>query len=601
MPISCARQDRRHGGRESTAMAASWRWRRWLRIAGIAMVLLTAGAAATPFLIPVDRYKSALQQFVRSSTGWDVEIGSLRLWLWPSIHVHAANVRLLNPPGFPRGNALTVQSIDLGVDARALLRRQLQITSIALDGVRVNVVADAAGRTNIAAPAQPRVRPTAGSTARGLPLLTLGPIGAVRVTHIVLTLAESNAGHAQAAPLVTATGMSATLSAIDPAARDWATRLRIAANLRGAQLTTPLLASPVEFGAGWFLVTGGRGQGTFAAALDGTRASGTIAISGPGPSVMAFTAAIPVLDIDQMLRVVGPRRGSSTQASGPRRLLARGTVEVGRLIVAPLEAARVHTRLRVYTDSVHADSYSLSAYGGTAQGTAVCGYAAARAPVTATAHVRGVDLAAVVAAVTRRTPLITGTLDGDLGIATALGEDPEAALTGAGTFAVRNGSFPGLDLRHNLAQVASALGLNVPAGLTRFRYLRGDLRIAHERAYSTVLRLDAQGLEAVGGGSFGFDGTLDYTGTGVLTSLGSAATSGTNVLSTAEQVLARLAPGAAGVTGARVPFSITGPLGAPRVALAGTPALIRGGVAPQPGQPSLPRSPSLQQLLKFLH
>ncbi len=100
----------------------------------------------------------------------------------------------------------------------------------------------------------------------------------------------------------------------------------------------------------------------------------------------------------------------------------------------------------------------------------------------------------------------------------------EAALAGAGTFAVRNGSFPGLDLKSTLAQMARALQLNVPAGPTRFRYFGGDLRISQQHVYSDSLRLVAEDLEGTAKGSVGFNKALDYMGTGTLKTLAEAMT-----------------------------------------------------------------------------
>jgi AsmA protein len=681
-------------------------------IGGAVLVLVVAASVAIPFLIPVDRYRPLLEQYIRTGTGRDVRIGALRLVLWPRIHVHAADVRLRNPAGFPAGDAIEVKSVDLGVEPRALLARRLAITYVALSGVRMNVLSDAAGRTNYDLPAPPRAAPPAA--AGGQPLLALTPIGAMTVKNVEVTIGGLDARRGQTAPVVTLAGLNARVRLIDPGASDWTKRLEITSDLRGARLVTPLLAAPVRFQSGEFHLRGGKGQGTFAAALETTRATGTVAIASVAPPAVTFTLAIPRLDANRLQRLMRTRGPAVPGQAGPRRLVASGEVGIDKLVFSPVEMDRIRSRLSIYTDAVRADSYRLDAYGGTVQGAAALNYASAGLPASGTARVRGLDLgqvvrladprapktagavdadlqlstalgrnplAALVAAGTFAVhrlavppvavsqasgrlrvhggrlelpaymlsafggtvqgaaaldyaaaalpvagtvrarainvaqvvglfnpgpPRITGALDTDLRFSTALGRDPQAALTGAGTFAVRNGTLPGLNLRGFMVTATRALQLGLPQGPTRFRYFGGDVRIAQQRVSSQALRLDGDDIEGTGRGNFGFDKTLDYTGTGVLKSLTSPGTSPVmGVVPSAGEILGRFVPGAAGATGVRIPFSIHGTFDDPKFALAGTPEFIRGTgpqpqqMPPQPQQPQVPQlPPALQDLLK---
>jgi hypothetical protein len=258
-------------------------------------------------------------------------------------------------------------------------------------------------------------------------------------------------------------------------------------------------------------------------------------------------------------------------------------------------------RLSVYSSAIHLDAYTLSAYGGTVQGAAALDYSSASLPVTVTATVHGVNLERVVRTLSPQARKITGTLDAALRLATALGPDPRGALRGVGTFAVRAGSLPGLDLQGTLAHMARALQLAAPGGDTRFRYFGGDLRIERERVHSTSLRLDAEALEGTARGSFGFDKTLDYTGTTVLRTLTSGTTPGGGPSPSPGQMLSTLLHGPAGATGARVPFSLRGTVDDPKFSLAGIPELIRDQSPPHqpPPQPQQPTLPSPQDLFKL--
>lgn len=689
------------------------RGRRWLFIGGAILALGVAAAAATPFLIPVERYRPLLEQYIQAGTGREVRIAALRLVLWPRVHVHAVDVRLRNPVRFPTGDAILVKSVDLGVEPRALLTRRLAITYVALSGVRVNVLSDAAGRTNYDLPAPPRSAPPL--TAGGQSLLAFTPIGAVTVKNVEVAIGRLDPAREQTTPVVTLVGLNARVSSIDPSASDWTRRIEITADLRDARLVTPLLAAPVRFRSGEFHLSGGKALGTFAADLDAMRATGTVAIADVASPAVTFTLVIPRLDANLLQRFVRTRGGPAVSGpAGPRRLVARGEVGIDKFVLSPIEADRIRCRLSIYMDAVRADSYTLAAYGGTVQGAAALSYASVGLPASGTARVRGLDLGQVVRLADPRAPKIAGAVDADLGLSTALGRDPlaalvaagtfavhqltapplaasqvsgllsvrggklelpaytlsayggtvqgaaaldyaaaalpvagtvrarainvaqvvgifnpgpatitgmldtdlrlttalrrdpRAALSGAGTFAVRNGTLPGLNLRDFMVTAARTLSLNPPQGPTRFRYFGGDVNIAQQRVSSQALRLDGDDIEGTGRGSFAFDKTLDYTGTGVLKSLTSPGTSSmVEGVPSAGEIMGRFVPGASGATGVRIPFSIHGTFDDPKFALAGRPEFVKGtGSRPQqkPPQPQLPRlpqlPPALQDLLK---
>ena len=592
-------------------MARPWYGSRWARVGGPIALLLLIVAVAIPFLIPIDRFRPLLVRLLEDGTGRDVQIDALRLYLVPTVHIRAANVRMTNPQGFPPGDTILVRSVDLGLAPRALLSRRLDVTHIALSGVRLNLLHDPAGRTNFTFSTPPRSAPAGGTVAPtgGASFFTLDRIGAVTVKNVEITFGNLDGRRGQVTPAFSLRGVNGRIRAIDPKAPDWARNLDIHADLRGARLTAPSLAKPVQFRAGTLLFTGSAGRGTFSASLDTMRAEVTAAVASLDPVSITFMIALAELDINKLQSLVigsatGGGGGSSRadpQAPPPRRLaLATGEVKIDRLALLPLAAARMSSRVSVDTSTVQVVSYTLAAYGGTVRGAAMLDYSAPGLPATVTAQVSGVDLRQVMSTLSPSAQKITGALDTTLTVSTALGRDPRAALTGAGTFAVRNGSFPGLDLRSTLAQMARALQLNVPAGPTRFRYFGGDLRISQERVYSNSLRLDAEDLEGTAAGSFGFNTTLNYTGTGMLKTVTSGASPSGGAPSVGQMLGTVLAGG--GAAGVRVPFSLGGTVGDPRFALAGTPQFMRRQSPQQPGpQPPQPTPLLPQDLLKLFH
>ncbi len=545
-------------------MVRPWYRSRWFRIGGGLLLLGLIVAALIPFLVPVDRFRPLLARLIENATGRQVEIGALRLHLFPAVSVRAVNVRVKNPAGLPPGDTVTVRSIDIGVETRALLSRRLDVTSIAVNGVRLTLLREPGGKTNYDL-----------RTPQGPPestgFLVLDRIGAVTIKNVEVVYSTYDARRRQARPSFTVTGLSARITDIHPNAQNWLKQLTLTSDLNGVRFSTPALSKPLQVQKGEFLVKGGTGRGSLSMVLEKMRGEGSVTVASLAPLAVKFSVTIPELDIAALDKMTVSTPGGGPEAPAPHDLLARGAVKVERIAFAPFAADRFVGQVSVYTNTIELDSYSLAVYGGTVRGKAALNYDAPSMPAFATAQVRGVDLGRIVKTAAPGARRITGTLEADVRGVTAFGRDPKVALTGGGTFAIRNGVFQGLDLQSSLAQITKTLQLNVPAGDTRFTYFGGDLRIANQRAYSDALRLEADTMEGTARGSAGFNRTLDYAGTGVLkrvtTSQGSAWVG---------QLLGNAAQGTASGLGVRIPFSLKGTVDDPKFSLAGTPQPVQG-------------------------
>jgi uncharacterized protein involved in outer membrane biogenesis len=568
----------------------SWFGSKWVRIGSAAIFVLLLGVLAAPFLIPVDSYRPLLVWAAESATGRQIQIDRLKLYLFPTVRISVLNFRMENPAGFPAGDALVAKSIDLGIVPQALLSRRIDVTYIAPDGVQVNVIRDTNGRTNFAVPVPPR---NAAPSQPGV--FTLDHVGSVDVQDATVTFADAPNAK-RPAPSFTLSGVSAKIGSIDPQARDWAKSLEIVADLRGARLTTLLLTEPVEFRDGELTYKSGAARGTFSASVGNAAFSGSVAFARLDPLSIAFSLTGPELDVDTLARLVQP--GAKSMAPGPtaRNLLAHGTVKFGRVLYSPLEATDMSGQLKIYANAVRLDGCTLSAYGGIVRESATLD-GSAGAPATVNARVHGLDVQRALAAFGLASSRVTGTFDAGFNARTLLASDAEQTLTAAGTFALYNGSFPGMDFKSQLAQTAKILGLNVPSGDTRFSYFGGDLRIAHERGSSNLLRLLATGMQATMQGSFGFDQALSYSGTGVLDSLTKPSAS-SPLLAEAQQYLSNALQSAVGAARVQVPFTLRGTLEGPQFALAGTPQLLTA--ANQGSQPQAAAAPAVQNLLQLI-
>lgn len=538
-----------------------WFSSRWVRLGAVVVVVLLAAAAAAPFLIPVDDYRPLLVAAIDDATGRHVQIDKLRLHLLPNVRVSLVNFRLRNPAGFPAGDALIAQNIDLGVNARALLSRRIDVTYIAPSGVELNVLRRADGRTNFSF-----ASPSGGSSAAGS-LLTLERIGRIDVKDAKVTFADTPVG---GAPSFALSGVNGTIGAIDPSQKGWLQRLPIDVDLRGGQLLSSLLAKPLDFRSGRLEFKGDGGRGSFSAFIANLEMSGDIAFAHLNPLSVSFALKSPKLDLNSIDSLV--RSSGNAAKAGARQLLAHGTVDIDDVVFATIEATNVRGNLSIYTDALRLQNASLSAYGGTANGDALVEPPKSGMPASGTVHVRGMNVRDVLAAVAPGRGGIGGTLDADMTMATLLTHDPESSLRANGTFAVRNGTLPSPQLRN-------------------FSYLGGDLHVAHERGTSNALHLTASGMQATCHGSFGFNQTMSYSGTAIVNA--------TSELDTSQQVSTLLAQAMQqnlGTTRAAVPFELYGSFANPQFKMTGTPQLVNSSTTTK--KTAIP--PSIQNLLKGL-
>lgn len=576
-------------------MPRPWHKSKRLRAGGMVLLLVLVAAVAIPFLVPADRFRPLLVRSIEGFTGRKVQIDALRLFLLPTVHLQAVNIRVKNPEGFPDGDVIVVKSVDLGIAPRALLSRRLVVTYITIKGVRANLLRDLAGRTNydfgLLTPG------SSGVTAPGdgASFLSLDGIGAVTIRNVEVAFSNYARRRRQSTLLFTFSGLSARIQNIRLDAPEWTKSFELTSDLRRVTFSTPALTKPVLIQKGLFTITRGTGQGTMAATLEEIHVDGMLTVARFDPLSITFTATVPQLDLVRlgtlMVNVSGDGRDAEA-APAQHRLLARGDVRVGKILYAPLTADNMNGRLSVYTDTVKLDSYTLSFYGGTVQGAAAVDDLASGLPAMLTAKGRGINLAEMIRSVAPEARKITGTLDADLHIATAFGRDPRAPLTGAGTFAVRNGTLEGLDLKSNLAKMARVLQPDVPGGATRFTYFGGDVRIARQRVYSDSLRFEADGLEGTAVGSVGINKTLDYAGTGTLKALTAKTSASRGASRSVGRMLSDVVRGAAVALGVRVPFLLGGTFDDPRFSLGRTtPQLIRdqSPQGPQPLSQDLPK------------
>lgn len=572
-------------------MASGWYRRKSFRVVVIVVALLVVVLLVAPYFLNIDRYRPAIVDLLKRGTGREAGIEKIRLHFLPSLRVEVLKFHVANPARFPAGDTLAIERIGVGLALRPLLSRRVEIDWVECDDVGLNLLENEFGQTNyqfIEALQRSQGRKSAQKEER--PLVSLTKISRVALNNVSLSSGKFWREGRKVYPAWEVNGLNVEARNFDFTRADWQKQVEAEVNLSKVAVSAPGLKQPVRFSDGRLGVKNNAGEGKFTLALGKLRVNGQVRVANLEKPVADFHLAAGEVNLAELSSLLAAREsqgkvpGSGSRA-GPRRLLAQGTVQAKKAIFPPLAAEDVHATLRLYNTRLEIDPLTLALYRGTYKGTAGIDLSKDSMPTTVNFALAGVDVAQATATVhPEAKSRLTGTLESRMNLRVQLGApNPMETLTGEGEFAIRDGTFPGLNIGSTLGTLAKFLQIDVPAGDTRFSYLGGDLRIASQRVHSRTLKLAAESLEAAVQGSVGFDKTLDYTGWGVLRGLAQREreqdASGRSPLGALLRDLKRTVDtavqqrvGAIGMM--RIPFTIRGTVEQPKFMLAGVPQPI---------------------------
>jgi len=120
-----------------------------LRISLIVGGVLVVLVALTPFLIPVNRFRPAIERNASAALGRTVALGRLRLSLLTG-SLSADTLSVGDDQRFSTSPFLTAKSVNVGVKLLPLLFGSLNVTSITIDQPEVTLIRNSAGKWNYA-------------------------------------------------------------------------------------------------------------------------------------------------------------------------------------------------------------------------------------------------------------------------------------------------------------------------------------------------------------------------------------------------------------------------------------------------------------------
>jgi len=127
--------------------------KRTLKIIGIILAALVAlvlvAAIVVPLLVDLNDYKPQITRVVKQQTGRELSLeGDIGLSLFPWIGVELGKTRLSNAPGFGKQPMVEVEKVAVKVELLPLLRQQVLVDTVVLDGLKLNLARDRKGRSN---------------------------------------------------------------------------------------------------------------------------------------------------------------------------------------------------------------------------------------------------------------------------------------------------------------------------------------------------------------------------------------------------------------------------------------------------------------------
>ena len=116
-----------------------------------AILLVMAGAAiALKVILTPEKLRALVEPRLEAAVGREVQLGSVGLRIFPKVAIRLGDVALANPPGFGSEPMLELDALDLQVQVRPLLRREIVLNQVRLirPHIRYEVAAD--GSSNLA-------------------------------------------------------------------------------------------------------------------------------------------------------------------------------------------------------------------------------------------------------------------------------------------------------------------------------------------------------------------------------------------------------------------------------------------------------------------
>ena len=118
-------------------------------IAAVIVLLLIVTVIAVPLVVDTDTFKKEITDVVAAKTGQKLTIaGDFTLSLFPWLGAKLSQVTLANPPGYQEPWLARVKEMEIRVKPLALLKRQVEMDTVVLEGLTLHLEKNRSGKGN---------------------------------------------------------------------------------------------------------------------------------------------------------------------------------------------------------------------------------------------------------------------------------------------------------------------------------------------------------------------------------------------------------------------------------------------------------------------
>jgi Uncharacterized protein involved in outer membrane biogenesis len=172
-----------------------------LYLMGLVFALIIAAAIVIPLFLDLNDYKDQIAEVVKKNTGRELAInGNIDLSIFPWLGLKIGPTRLGNIEGFGPEPFASVEDAQIRVKLLPLLRRQVEMDTVVLDGLKLNLKRNKEGRSNWEdlvkrVPGDEPVQAKAPTEAeRGGPVLPGLAIGGLKLSNAEILWDDQSSG-----------------------------------------------------------------------------------------------------------------------------------------------------------------------------------------------------------------------------------------------------------------------------------------------------------------------------------------------------------------------------------------------------------------------
>ena len=447
----------------------------------IVVVLVVGVILALPFLIDLNKYQDQYKPLIEDALNRKVQLQDIRLTIWPGFGVRVAGFTVLDDPAFGSSPFASLTSLDVGVKLMPLLSGKVEVEEITLRDPVITVIKNkngvlnvsTIGRTGVELPKTPSRAPIP-STEGPLKILALLAVDRISIISGKLTYRDLTAAKPTEYILQ---DMELLLQAV---------RLGQSPRLHVEMLVQPFNL-PVRL------------YGTF------------------GP--LKQTADIDAINLQLALgktnlTITGNTVGRNASLNISAPVINTANLPVVLPLQNPVDVKDLQIAAQVQGQDVLLQSFSFQLFDGhvTSEGRIKSG--SETPPFTGKMTIQGMQLGPAINALATTQVSISGTAGADLDLQGRGWSMPDLtkSLEGTGHVAVKDGKIEGVNLLQEAISILKVVGISLDnPKATAFSTIETDLAIKQGTIHVQRLLMDSHDFQATGGGTIGFDQTLNLT------------------------------------------------------------------------------------------